>query len=74
MTDPVLLEALERAIATTGVEHYRFLCLSHPDPQIRADYQRLVVEIATGQHDSQRHEPSTEPAGPCSACPGSGYP
>lgn len=54
--------ALDKAIARTGVERYRFLCLEHPDPQVRADYQRLVTEIAAGTHTGQRIDPHAPPA------------
>jgi hypothetical protein len=70
MTDP-FLEALERAIAMTGVERYRFLCLEHDDPAVRADYQRLVTEIAAGTHTGDRYDPAaTSPAGSRPCCDG----
>jgi hypothetical protein len=80
MTDPAFLGALDQAIARTGVERYRFLCLEHSDPAVRADYQRLVTEIAAGTHTGDRYDPAvhgepsrtaTSPAGsrPCCDAP-----
>ena len=48
------------------------------DPQTRAEYQRLVTEIASGTYTGQQFEPraetpaSSEPGG-CSGCPGDPY-
>ena len=63
---------LAEAIVLTGVARYRFLALEHPDPQTRAEYQRLVTEIASGTYAGQRVETPAEGGG-CSGCPGSGY-
>ena len=73
--DSVDFEAiLAEAIARTGVERYRFLCLMHPDPQTRAEYQRLVTEIASGTYTGQRVEtPASNEPGGCSGCPGDPY-
>jgi hypothetical protein len=48
MTDrPDNLEAaLAEAIRRTGVGHYRYLCLGHPDPKVREEYRELVWRIA----------------------------
>ena len=82
MTDPAFLDALGRAIATTGVERYRFLSLEHPDPTVRADYQRLVTEIAAGTTTGQQYDPAvygepsrtaTSPAGSRPCCDGDPY-
>ena len=64
---------LDEAIARTGVARYRFLCLDHPDPQVRAGYQRLVTEIAAGTYEGQRYDPIQQPqSGSC--CDGQTYP
>ena len=39
-------EALDLVIARTGVERYRYLCLEHPKPTLRAEYSRLVLRLA----------------------------
>ena len=66
--------ALERAIARTGVERYRYLVNEHPDPQTRAEYQRLVTEIASGTYEGQRVEtPASDELGGCGGCPGDPY-
>lgn len=38
-----LAEAVEAKVAETGVERYRFLCLDHPDPAVRAQYSAWVM-------------------------------
>lgn len=39
-----LTEAIDRAIAETGVQRYRFLALEHPDPAVREKYSRWLLE------------------------------
>lgn len=51
------LPYLAEAIAITGVHRYRYLCLEHPDPEVRRQYQWLVIEIASGTYTGQRHDP-----------------
>jgi hypothetical protein len=66
--DPSFEAYLAEAIARTGVERYRFLCLEHPDPTVRHQYQFLVIEIATGTYTGDRHDPLPPAEGrPC--CP-----
>ena len=60
--DPTFLPFLDRAIALTGVERYRYLCLEHPDPAVRAGYQRLVIDIASGIDPGPRPDPAAPPA------------
>jgi hypothetical protein len=68
--DPSFLPFLDEAIARTGHERYRYLCLEYPDPEIRRQYQGLVIDIALGIHAGQRHDPgtTTQVIQPC--CPG----
>jgi hypothetical protein len=67
--EAAFLDQLERAIALTGVDRYRFLCLEHADPRVRADYRRLVTAIASGQHDPL----STPPASSSRPCCGGAF-
>ena len=39
-------EALDLVIARTGVERYRYLCLEHPKPTVRAEYSAHVLRLA----------------------------
>jgi hypothetical protein len=41
-----LTEALDQVIARTGVERYRYLCLEHPKPEVRAEYSAHVLRLA----------------------------
>ena len=41
-----LADALDLVIARTGVERYRYLCLEHPRPTVRAEYTALVLRLA----------------------------
>ena len=41
-----IAEALDLVIARTGVERYRYLCLEHPKPKVRAEYSALVLRLA----------------------------
>jgi hypothetical protein len=47
-----LAEALDVVIARTGVKRYRYLCLEHPKPSVRAEYSALVLRLA-----AERPEP-----------------
>ena len=80
MTHVAIEDYIAEAIARTGVYRYRYLCLAHPDPTVRADYQRLIIEIAwvfrslaiTLTEDvGDRLDPSAEPR-PTQPCCG-GY-
>ena len=42
-----IAQALELVIARSGVERYRFLCLEHPNPKVRAEYTGLVLRLAS---------------------------
>jgi hypothetical protein len=50
-------EALEAVVARTGVERYRYLCLEHPKPTLRAEYTSLVLRLAA-QPPSSRPTPT----------------
>ncbi len=52
-----LADALEIVITRTGHERYRYLCLDHPDPAVRAQYSAWVIAQASG-------EPMTPVKGP----------
>jgi hypothetical protein len=41
-----LADALDLVISRTGVERYRYLCLEHPNPTVRAEYSALVLRLA----------------------------
>ena len=41
-----LADALDLVILRTGVERYRYLCLEHPKPKVRAEYSALVLRLA----------------------------
>jgi hypothetical protein len=41
-----IADALDLVIARTGVERYRYLCLEHPKPEVRAEYSALVLRLA----------------------------
>jgi hypothetical protein len=41
-----LLEAIDLVVAHTGVKRYRYLCLEHPKPTVRAAYGDLVLRLA----------------------------
>lgn len=71
MTHVAIEDYIAEAIARTGVYRYRYLCLAHPDPTVRADYQRLIIEIASGSYVGDRLDPSAEPR-PTQPCCG-GY-
>jgi hypothetical protein len=66
------LQAVDEAIRITGVERYRFLCLDHPNEEVRADYRRLVQWIARSGvpviHAAIRVD-YTPASGPCGGCP-----
>lgn len=66
--DPTFLPFLEEAIARTGVHRYRYLCLEQPDVDSRRQFQRLVIEIASGTYTGQRHDPDAIPAMPAPCC------
>jgi hypothetical protein len=65
--DPGFEAYLVEAIARTGVHRYRYLCLEHPDAAVRAQYQGLVIDIASGTYTGQRIDPDAPqpPATPC---------
>ena len=42
-------EALEKGIAKTGHERFRYLCLEHPDEATRAKHVAYVMAKASGQ-------------------------
>lgn len=42
-----IAEALELVIARSGVQRYRYLCLEHPNPKVRAEYTALVLRLAS---------------------------
>jgi hypothetical protein len=42
-----IAEALELVIARSGVKRYRYLCLEHPNPKVRAEYSGLVLRLAS---------------------------
>jgi hypothetical protein len=52
-----IAEALELVIARTGVLRYRYLCLEHPKPKVRAEYSELVLRLA-----AQPPAPGPQPA------------
>lgn len=39
-------EALDIVIDRSGIERYRFLCLEHPNDNVRAEYSDLVLRLA----------------------------
>jgi hypothetical protein len=41
-----ITEALDLVISRTGVERYRYLCLEHPKPKVRAEYCAHVLRLA----------------------------
>jgi hypothetical protein len=41
-----LEQALDIVIEREGVERYRYLCLDHPNPSVRAEYSRLIMQLA----------------------------
>jgi hypothetical protein len=41
-----ITEALDLVIARTGVLRYRYLCLEHPKPEVRAEYSAHVLRLA----------------------------
>jgi hypothetical protein len=66
--DPTFEPFLIEAIARTGVHRYRHLCLEHPDASVRAQYQSLVIDVASGVYVGQRFDPNAIPTNrPC--CP-----
>lgn len=77
MTDLEL--AIDQAVAETGHERYRYLCLEHPDPAIRESYsqwilagrpaQRSVDDVLAEAHAEGILE-SISPTKPCGGCPG----
>jgi hypothetical protein len=68
--DPGFEAYLAEAIARTGVHRYRYLCLEHPDPVVRAQYQGLVIDIASGTYTGQRIDPAAPQAAATPCCPG----
>lgn len=52
-----ITEALELVISRTGVERYRYLCLEHPKPNVRAEYSAHVIRLA-----AQRSSPDPKVA------------
>jgi hypothetical protein len=73
MIDPTFEPYLIEAISRTGVHRYRYLCLDHPSPEVRRQYQGLVIDLATGQHTGQRHDPTAVPTGGRPCCGGTAY-
>ena len=41
--DPALIAAIDEAIAATGVQRYKYLCLDHPDPATRRAYSGWIL-------------------------------
>jgi hypothetical protein len=68
--DPTFLPFLAKAIAITGVEHYGYLCLEHPDAEVRRGYQGLVIDIAAGTYTGQRYDPDAVPTAQGAPCCG----
>ena len=68
--DPSFEAYLAEAITRSGVERYRYLSLEHPDPQVRRQYQGLIIDIASGTYTGDRFDPDQirPVSGPC--CPG----
>jgi hypothetical protein len=64
MTD--LEKAIDQAIAETGVERYRHLCLSHPDPQVRERYSRWI--LAGRPSEPIKVDYAVSEAKPCGGC------
>lgn len=71
----ILLEAIDLVVARTGVERYRYLCLEHPKPSVRAEYSRWIVDEAQrdpSEPDITAHlaEASAQPrtVRPCGGC------
>ena len=55
LTDEAFDAILTEAIARTGVQRYRYLCLDYPDEKIREQYRGLVTQIAAGTYTGQYH-------------------
>ncbi len=60
---------LSEAIRRTGVGRYRYLCLEHPDPAIRAGYRETVRGIIAGPSPPaiavDYGAPAASPGTPC---------
>jgi hypothetical protein len=69
MIDPGFEAYLVEAIALTGVERYRYLCLEYPDEAVRRGYQRIVIDIATGTAAGQPFDPDASPTEGKPCCP-----
>lgn len=69
MTDEEFQLLLEEAIAVTGHERYRYLCLEHPDMRERSAYARIVIDIATGSREKKAVDPKAGSAGCCGGNP-----
>jgi hypothetical protein len=54
-----LPQALDLVTARTGVARYRWLCLEHPRPQVRAEYTALVFRLAA-EPESARPDPAEQ--------------
>jgi hypothetical protein len=50
-----LLQAVDKAVAETGVERYRYLCLEHPDPAMRESFARWILA------GMPSHKPASSP-------------
>jgi hypothetical protein len=68
--DPGFEPYLAEAIARTGVHRYQYLCLEYPDAAVRAQYQGLVIDIASGTYTGQRFDPTAPQAAPGTPCCG----
>ena len=65
-----LLESIDLVVARTGVERYRYLCLEHPRPKVRAEYSAWVVRKAAEPFDPTTIRPYVPASsGGCQGCP-----
>jgi len=68
-----LIDAIDRAVAETGVARYRYLALEHPDLAVRRRYADWILAGRPAQAvapPSVRvdYDPAT-PSHPCGGCP-----
>jgi hypothetical protein len=64
-----LAEALDIVIARTGHKRYRFLCLQHPRPQVRAQYSDLVMRLAARPEQIRPTPPGAAELAQLQGCP-----
>jgi hypothetical protein len=61
---PDIIAAVEAAVAKTGVERYRYLCLEHPDPGIRESFtQWILAGMPSQKATSSPHQMKPEVVG-----------